>query len=579
MSDHISTATPMSQSAPIFRLPADVLLELFESFSTYISPQIQCFSHVCHSWRELIHRHEPFWTVIKLRLCDTSVEKAEYWLARAGPDTSLDISLHALPQRGEAPPVHPHFQTLFHVLRRTVERWRKMEIQIHRDLLVHCAKLCVGNASRLERLTIDGIGEGNDEKDSTAGTFVDISLRCARPSGVIASFAYCVPKFHSTFGSSLTRLRTRIGGIYMAQHFLDMLRSCPNLIAWTLEGDSRYAIVEEVSPVLVHLPHLVDLTIKEAPGSASVVKRLMMPSLEKLHVEGQEWSEYIVDIGEYLLRTSPSLSNLAFVIANPLASYLTGRYMDVSAALLRVTRFAITPHPLMYDVFFDISLPNLEVLDISSAPAFVARYIMQSSPLLQSITLTKINNPSFIHISLPHLQTLNIDFLVDSFRNLEAPQLEHLYVDIDGIHDDEETNDGAHLRAFIERSRPPLCTMRLLSVAIGDDDLLGCLAMLPQLTSLEVSSSNITDATLEALTVRRPPANQPDASDYLLPHLIEVELRFNRAVTPTAFDKFLSSRGNPPSTVIEQMNPLRFRADVVVSQYRAASAWQRGDTL
>jgi hypothetical protein len=95
-----SSPKPLLDTAPNYRLPFDILVQIFEQFAEIedAASPLERILEVCHFWRDTALDHRTLWTTFRMKL--TYHWQVDYWRKRFpqradrfGPNALLDISI------------------------------------------------------------------------------------------------------------------------------------------------------------------------------------------------------------------------------------------------------------------------------------------------------------------------------------------------------------------------------------------------------------------------------------------------------------------------------------------------------
>lgn len=151
--------------------------------------------------------------------------------------------------------------------------------------------------------------------------------------------------------------------------------------------------------------------------------------------------------------------------------------------------------------------------------------VIKNCPVLEDIEmevrrLGRIDSDEML--SLPRLRrmrlvVLNTDILETVFPRISTSNLNILQLRAQHRHRD--IPHESFLRDFIENSRPPLLHLQLLQISISDESLLSILPLLPQLRTLRLSGSSLSDTVIKALTYRTASYDRRPSESVLCPKL------------------------------------------------------------
>jgi len=259
--------------APIRRLPAEILIEIFmlcmnydlSSFSPNRSPSL--FGQVCRGWRQVALSTQKLWSSITVTYYRPSSAKAKLWISRAS-SAPLTICLNSVhPQTGRVGKIQP----VIAVLAQHCDRWRHLELCLD-DSMLPCFSSIKHRLPWLE------------------------SIRIERPTGLHELDVFEVaPRLRSFFSGPyvyLTRLKFpwhQLTDLNAHMHTiiecLNALQLVPNLVKCTLY--SQLSLSEASTPPqnipILTFPHLRFFSISQIHPD-EIFKHLRLPIIHTLRV-------------------------------------------------------------------------------------------------------------------------------------------------------------------------------------------------------------------------------------------------------------------------------------------------------
>ncbi|KDQ09544.1 hypothetical protein BOTBODRAFT_58605 [Botryobasidium botryosum FD-172 SS1] len=551
-----SSTSPISSETHILRLPYNTLFKLLLASDAQQDPLR--FSRVCRAWRQCIHAHPTFWSVLRLYVDRAEPElRAAYWLERAGM-CPLDI-LISIRETGyywinRDPAVE--IGRLARVLSMHAERWRNLTIfafPYHVHILF---QHLTGQVSMLERLAIFARAEVTTPF-SVRLTRQDLSLI---PDNGEISFYGCIPMIHASLGMAITNLRICYDQTCLTDKVISLLLSCPNLTKfqisrsrWELGYDSTFANNGMLTPTipvplshlverLVPLLHLTELLVDGFDNVGVFFNHLRLPSLRVVHIYGVYWDDAMLQAA---INTFESCTQLSTFILRSERWYEVEVDVPLSSApitLENVKTFELPASPHAYPLLGRLRLPQMQDFTIRFVPLNIAIQLMASSTQLRTVELEGFqwlsSSPPPL-LSIPTLSSLILAHSkLECLHFFHTPSLEHLT--LEEMY--EQSNQPIVLNPlcdFLERSDPPLKTLRLKTVAVEDDDILRSFERLPLLEKLDISPS--TDGMHAIFHALARPFSTPHI-EWLLPSLNEINVRRASPVIQPAFHSFLDSR-------------------------------------
>ncbi|KDQ21307.1 hypothetical protein BOTBODRAFT_168600 [Botryobasidium botryosum FD-172 SS1] len=524
-------------------LPTDILLEIFK----FDCESFLRFSHVCCRWRALIHRCSLFWSRIGLRLFNPELDQqAAYWLERVS-SRPLSITIQSKPFRrcAEGNQDDDYLVPLAGILREHMARCEELEINALPEQVRRFMEVCAGDTPLLRRVIIrlpyDYHKDMNYKCNIRYPCDIPFTLTTGHPSlpRAYVKFEGWSPSF-SSFGAALTVLEIDGGyTIKRSDHLLSMLRSCPNLVKFYLSRDARREIGESPPAERVALPYLTDLCINNISDVDELIDWLDVPSLRNLTIWEFAWRGAMLGAFLDLFPTCPSLSNISLsCVLHRLETELP-HFAGETLSLPAVTHFTFYGNTAASALLSQLVLPNVQELSLQNVPFDVIHQLVSSTTQLREASFEgsmKIVEGLPV-ITLPTLASLEIIGAIGCVDFLHLPQLASLKFG-GADHSNPETPLGAPLSTLVERSAPPLATLKLERLNVPDQSLIWCLERLPLLEDLSLRSCAITDAVLHALS-------EPDlahqARSFIVPRLARFAFHRTR-ITPAGAISFLSSR-------------------------------------
>lgn len=523
--------------APIFRLPEDILLDIFlHCFQDYPS-HFNTLSRVCRTWRNLIHTRPIFWSCIALNFRHPQAnEKAIYWLTRAG-SCPLSLSL-IFSHRGLSRDV----ETEEWILSRLAKICRTLQPHLDRMTLISLSclsphltlisELLSGSTPRLVDLHVQNFGNNEDAPfEEPLPIFMvpfDIPTDCS--SKVDARFYSCIPRFPSSFGSSVATLYTDLGCGRSTDDVLAIIELCPHLREFHLRGHIDDAIEESQREAVV-LPELSSLHISQIEDVENLIFKIQVSSLTSLSISEVDWAPEVVDALLLLLQSNPRLSTIE----------IRTEYHDIfdvedivpphtlsAITLPFVTEFSFTAHALTLPLLLRLNLPSLETLELECAPYEIVYHIASHSDKVQKMVLARYRSqaPQNQQLLMPALELLVLQNSTAILDHIHTPHLKTLHIfDLD-----RSRNPGGRLFRFLNESAPPLHTLRL-SLKSKGEAFNPCWEKLPELIELTLGNDIVDDAILAALSSRS-----------LVPNLKIIDLTCDGHVSPQRLVELYSSR-------------------------------------
>ncbi|KDQ17042.1 hypothetical protein BOTBODRAFT_223885 [Botryobasidium botryosum FD-172 SS1] len=534
----------------IERIPIEILVQIFRIYKESgdnLMQHLFDLSLVCRLWREVIQACPALWSDICLSLSTGKAEQqAKYQLARAG---STLLSLTILSGKGcewdgkrkrsdseeeSARELSVRLASIFHD---TMFRWKSLVMYTHLHETQPFLDNCVGYTPNLSEVTII-LGNVDSNVDVVPPR---LSIPVQRPAGVdsgppvIASFKSFLP-IYPLLGTSITSLDVDVRHIRARTiDLIAMLLSCPNLVQYELCGGLCQTIGEVPDPVLVPLPHLLDLRVMGFLDLEHLLGALRFEGLRSLSLDVSRYSSALQGALQSLFRTCVLLTTVH--IAGCSCERLGGPLPPGPTIVLpSVKHFALETDTALHQFFRRLSLPRAQTIEIRRVPYDVAHQLMSSSPQLTSASFGEIFGalPHHTPITvLPHLTKVKIWGPAKLLGYIDAPSLSELIL----LNLGGRSASISKVRILIERSTPPLRKLHLMRPSLSDEDLIWCLRRLPLIEELVVTgASDVSDVTLRALG-----AEQDADVGVLLPHLRSATFRHNRT-TADSFALLAASR-------------------------------------
>ncbi|KDQ16578.1 hypothetical protein BOTBODRAFT_30905 [Botryobasidium botryosum FD-172 SS1] len=537
------------------RLPRDVIHHLYQQCNENSRFNL---SHACRLWRQALHGHTEFWTNITLHLRKRDPDlKAAYWLERSG-QRPLKIEIHSPWRGGEFSSVDQRASAertivrLGVVLRGCMDRCQSFSMAIYLRAINILLPICAGYTPMLNSLTIDAI---DYPSISASGERPLIPLLAPIDRAVFVSIGSYIPTF-TVLGPSVTKLSVDGGSNteWTSSDILQVFQSCPNLI----ECDFNLIGVDELNGPLfngfVPMLRLAVLSIAWVRDVEHILNVLRLPALKSIYLKQVDWTTAAMTALWSVFGTSHALSSVT--ITDEEADYDESRNIPApfhanTLALEAVTFFSICGNPCARPILQYIALPNVETLDLASAPFDVVHRLILSSTNLGSLTLYDVEgvptHSSRTPVTLSALKTLLIhDPSPRMLDFIHAPQLNSLFITCDSW--GPTASLGVSLGALVERSMPDLTALYLSKTDITDKELMRSLRPLSKLESLTLRACPTSDAVLRALAV---PPSPEQGIEWILPRLKKIDFHGNVGITPQGVIKLFTSRDSMPESRIK----------------------------
>ncbi|KDQ17433.1 hypothetical protein BOTBODRAFT_606817 [Botryobasidium botryosum FD-172 SS1] len=498
----LPSSTRRMPQPPICRLPDDVLLNIFvdiygpSAFQEWRGPlgtgdhqpsprtiypayDLARLGQVCRRWRYLIHGFPHFWSHLELSAWSRSRKpelRAVYCLERAaGVPLSINIDQHIKYRRSQqgrkAKP--KHLVRLAALLQEVLRQVISLSLNMHPYLLQTFLETCAGTTNQLKNLDVSG-----SSVLTAPSPIITIPFERDLGSGSGVSVrSNWIPAFTPSFGMAVTHLQLRLKKPYAFDNILGVLRSCPNLLNFSLmiSSDTWVAPVSTGPVSLVHLMHLsVECT---APNRTDELLPLLeTDSLQSLHIPDLLWDGAAVAAITSVIENNKSLSSIR--LGCHASQAVVNRHHPIPSSLGRLTCNAVTELrvrgiPTISHLLRRLSLPNLEHLEIGNVPLDVVLSLISPSTRVKSITSHGVyavpGNIDAGFRTLPALTSLQIKGFHGILSRIKCPQLKTLAISC--RYGGPETS-GQVLRNFMTQSPPPLLSLLLSRVLLEDAELL-----------------------------------------------------------------------------------------------------------
>ncbi|KIM77201.1 hypothetical protein PILCRDRAFT_12204 [Piloderma croceum F 1598] len=263
--------------APIRRLPAEILIEIFmlcmnynmSSFSPNCSPSL--FGQVCRGWRQVALSTQKLWSSVTVTHYRPSSTKAKLWISRASsvPLTICLASVH--PESGRVGKIQP----VIAVLVQHCDRWRHLDLYLD-DSMLPCLSSIKHHLPWLESIRIE-----RPTRPRELDVFEVAPRLRSFCSGPHVYFTGLKLPWHQ-----LTDLNAHIHTI---TECLNILQLVPNLVKCTLYNQSSLSEAStppQNIPILT-FPHLRFFSILRIHPD-EIFKHLQLPVIHTLHVLYQD---------------------------------------------------------------------------------------------------------------------------------------------------------------------------------------------------------------------------------------------------------------------------------------------------
>ncbi|KDQ08559.1 hypothetical protein BOTBODRAFT_179766 [Botryobasidium botryosum FD-172 SS1] len=550
----------MSQSplpkAFVYRLPSEVLLEVFKAYWDDFGVIDIQVTHVCRLWRQVVQGYSCFWSTLELDILNEKVEQqAAYWLERSGR-TPLDIIVSDssrystyTPGREGRKEAELRLARLAKMLEEVMDRWESFSITLEPhdvDLFFrHCSR--VTHTPNLKEFQVDA-------KDTQFWNYGSaragiIGIPCDHPpcagASVSAKFARCIPTFRPNFGLAITNLTLHLEDVDPTDAIVPgILRACSNLesLAVDLRSENTFAVTPPTPPIT--LPHLRHFYISWDAWLDHIIAPLHLPNLvsfdsHRHHYSNMEvnWNT-VADLLVTIFQTCRSSLSSIRILGRRYSSTFDGE--ETQAVPLGAGPTIVLGSLVHCEVHSHggdrllrrLILPNIKSLDIADIEFGTAYRLVTSSPQLQTLSFDYIRGgppsqtPTPTPHMLPELTSLKAVFSTHFLNHLLIPPLDRP-------------------RLLVGSSIPRLRTLHLEKVRFGDDALLRCMERWTELESLALRKTHTTDAVLVALSEPAPDADGGVGSKWILPRLSNIEIEHCLNITSAGFISFAASRNGP----------------------------------
>lgn len=567
-----------SQAAHIYQLPTEVILEIFKYSKNYYhaSPGMLRLAHVCRSWRRIIHGYSAFWATIYLLIRNEGTDqKLAFWLERAGgrpPNISLDLlsftcDFQDIDADKEAATLS-YLKGIAKLLRSCMTRWVSFSLQAedHQSELIRIfVEAYDAHTPLLQNISISisipdiHYDDAQYLGDSPVVLPVPFQMDPFQPP-ISVNFCNTIP----IFSHSVTDLRILTDAFsdydYTVKNsdLLDMFRSCPNLITFSMQGprvtsivDSGLAIVERAV-----LPHLTTLHTSDVLDVDWLLELLEVSTLLSLHLIRFEWSSETPEQLRRIFSLNRDLEDIQVRGEHWIEGAVPEFAVD-NLLLSSVKTFTFHgPDPLSSPVLQRLQLPELEVLDLKESALEIAiELIWTASSQLRSLSLNKLSvaGPSqFLQpFPLPSLTSLTISDTFEALNYINPPQLESLSLSAYN----RPRDPGPFLLDMLERSVPRISILTFEHAILSGVELCQCFRKSPHIQTLVLSGCHVADTVLEALATPQVGAD----AEWLLPQLASFRFLKNKGITSAGVIPFLAARHSP---IAKSSNLPRIRGDV-----------------
>ncbi|KDQ06517.1 hypothetical protein BOTBODRAFT_39552 [Botryobasidium botryosum FD-172 SS1] len=557
------------------QLPSDIVLNVYRLKYQNHDTDLLDLSHVCHIWRDALHKFPDFWANVDIHLGKRNPDqKADYWVKRAGQKPLVISILSRGPQPGPPAATSQPDAILVRlglVLRGCMDRWDSFTMHTSLQAIERLLPICTGYTPRLRIFSLDCWWHSSRNARRLLMPLLPPVEPPSDSSRLSVSIHNCIPRF-TMFGAGITRLSVDFSvdsdnDLFHMDDLIGLFQSCPNLIDFDFSAlSSEYA-----EPLATHesilLRRLATLSISWIWNIADILDLLQLPSLESITLYQVDWSHASKAALWNIFRSSHSLSSVIIgqdgddcyerdpnplhqtplTLNNVTTLYMQGRHLSTLLDLL--------------------TLPNLEELDLSDATISTAHRLISLSPKLHDLSLCNLDpvfadfeldpapipilipDPTLAPIFLPALTSLQISSFPAFVNYIHAPHLSTLKLGSRYGNYPRVVNSREFLRPAIERAAPALRVLHLRGLDAGDKDVQWCLERLSVLEELNVSSCAISDSVLSALASELPPSpgGPGQNSGWLLPRLKKFGFDGNDGVTPGGAIQFLASRTLNPT--------------------------------
>ncbi|KDQ15665.1 hypothetical protein BOTBODRAFT_284388 [Botryobasidium botryosum FD-172 SS1] len=532
----------------------------------------------------MTYGYAPFWSKVGLDLAmrpsSKLGQKVAFWVAHA-QDTLLDVTIldsAGSRSRGKVPIDDTDLASLADALCETMSRWRSLKIAVLHEHVNFLLQRFIGLVPSLSTFDLhvlyDGFRTGNFDCPSFSVHFTphpDIEARAPLAVSAINSIVT-----FPLFGAAITKVSASMpSAVTHVDDILRMLESCPNLEDFYLDINVARLTGEPSLGHSVVLPHLTSLRLPGLQYISGLLNFLEPPSLQTFEISrimwGIEsvWGSHIVDALRRIFRLCTSLSTVRMTsyrideaVDDPYTPF-GGRQLILPC----VTHFEVIGSPIAYPLLQQLSLPQVDTLNIRAVPYDILYRLASSSTQLRTLTTRDIteapqNTPLLL---LPVLTTLDAVDCPTLLRNLHTPQLMSLDAGLRLLKSPNILEESSFFLRLIERSVPPLVDLILIGLDIPDTDLISCLRALPTLKNLQLSMCKTSDAVLRALAR---PSSSDNGSSWILPQLTTFTFSFNFGTTPSGIIELIASRNavsdeaNASGLAVAGVRPPRINGEV-----------------
>lgn len=341
--------------APVRRLPADVLIQIFHLLSTIEirkanNVALLALCHVSRVWRAIALSTSSLWTHISIRVPDndrameSQAAAVQHWLTYSG-DSPLYVDICGA-KRDSSLPRNPALELL--ILQS--HRWKDASLTLELDELSHYFRGVKGRLGQLGSLTMQLHGQAIlidyfEDAPSLTTFFMEGLGRSGEP------FPISLP------WDSLTHITTDFSS-------LTILQQCSSLVSCDL------ALWEEPTINLVELPHLRSFTMCNYTSRSLgwFYDSLSFPVLHTFDLD-DPWETNSGHIASFLSRSSQALERLTLWSVCP-----TFNITDCLQVTPRLKYLTINPGPgggimSLHHLSLDLTsstntlLPELEILE------------------------------------------------------------------------------------------------------------------------------------------------------------------------------------------------------------------------
>ncbi|KAJ7670105.1 hypothetical protein DFH06DRAFT_1180014 [Mycena polygramma] len=254
-------------------------------------------SQVCKLWRDVSLSSQVLWASPKIHpVPNQSPSQLILQLARSG-----NAQLHPT-LAGWGPRQNPRLHRLLAPLIAQSERWVSLRLTMDWTLMPAQFMALRGQVSQLEELQIEGVwitGATALPHGSRLGAFaIAPHLRTLSVTNVCEPATSLLMPWHQ-----LTKYRS----VGTGHEHLDVLFLCPNLVV----ADLGFSVpVLPGGPVVMHLPHLVQLTL----GDADFLRVLSLPVLRRVVLQKTApEADALLPLLDLVRRDRPPLHSLALL--------------------------------------------------------------------------------------------------------------------------------------------------------------------------------------------------------------------------------------------------------------------------